>query len=49
MISAIGWGGEASCSRSCGQSLLCVGRAERPIFRYEGSKRNRGLTKMSCR
>lgn len=24
MISAIGWGGEASCSRSCGRRFLCV-------------------------
>ena len=29
MISAIGWGGEASCSRSCGRRFLRVGRAER--------------------
>ena len=29
MISAIGWGGEASCSRSCWATLFARGRAER--------------------
>ena len=29
MISAIGWGDEASCSRSCGRRLLCAWRGER--------------------
>ena len=29
MISAIGWGGEGSCSRSGGRRFLCVGKVER--------------------